>query len=184
MATRYYPAPDVEAIGRELIREYHRHLIHARVEFLYVGKVPKSKGGQIWGTARLVSGVNAFLAGQDTEEGESGSFFAIVISEPIWEHLTEESRRALVDHELSHCWVEEGTDGSPCLRLLRHDLEEFGAVVLRHGLWRHDVEQFAEMIDENRHQRSLLDLDPTENSGDKTSQRAEQILTGLGVSAS
>lgn len=184
MTSRYYPAPDVETIGRDLIREYHPHLIKARLEFLFVNKVPKQGGKLVWGTARLVSGVNAFLAGQYIEEGDNGSFFAIVISEPVWDHLAEESRRALVDHELSHCWVEESDDGNTRLRLLRHDLEEFGAVVLRHGLWRQEVEKFAQMVDENRHQRSLLEMSEADTSGDRAAQRADQILSSVGVPAS
>lgn len=182
MAARYYQAPDVEAIGRELIREHHPHLMKARVEFLFVNKAPKGGGKVVWGTARLVSGVNAFLAGQDIEEGDATAFFAIVISAPVWEGLAEEKRKALVDHELAHCWVEETDEGETRLRLLKHDLEEFGAIVLRHGLWRQDVEQFVHMAEEGQHQRSLLDLDEPETSGDRAAKRADQILASVGIS--
>ncbi|HEY0074301.1 MAG TPA: hypothetical protein VGB77_09375 [Abditibacteriaceae bacterium] len=50
MAKEFFtPAPEVEEIGRELIEEYHQHLLDhsVRVEFLYRSKVPRSKGIEV-----------------------------------------------------------------------------------------------------------------------------------------
>lgn len=139
MATRYTAAPEVQVVARPLMAAHHPHLLHVRVEFLFVDKIPQRNGKQIWGTARKVTSLAAFLA---DESGEGEPFFCVVITRPIWEVLSTEQRAALVDHELCHCWVEEKEDGSSSLVLLSHDLEEFAQVVLRHGLWRDEVTQF------------------------------------------
>jgi hypothetical protein len=53
------------------------------------------------------------------------------VSKPFWDRLDETQRSALTYHELLHCsrndkeqWV-----------IVRHDLEEFRAVVKHFGLW-------------------------------------------------
>jgi hypothetical protein len=45
-----------------------------------------------------------------------------------------------VDHELTHCDVDE--EGKLSLR--PHDLEEFNVIVRRYGLWRAEVQLFLE----------------------------------------
>ncbi|SDU42295.1 putative metallopeptidase [Jiangella alkaliphila] len=62
-----------------------------------------------------------------------------------WELLNEKQRVALVDHELCHFEVieDDEVDGGRRLATRGHDLEEFTAVVERHGLWRPEVEAFA-----------------------------------------
>lgn len=79
---------------------------------------------------------------------EPASFFVIEIASDMWGTddelgnrfgLSDAQRVALVDHELCHCTVNE--DGVPTL--LHHDVEEFGQVVERHGLWKPDLAWFA-----------------------------------------
>ena len=100
------------------------------------------------GTARKISGLNAYLSGD--EEGEAFDettdvcpepYFLVTMCEPLWNALTDAQRVALTDHELSHLFVEDGK-----LTLLPHDLEEFIGVVHRHGLWIGDVEAFAAVV--------------------------------------
>ena len=159
MSTRYMPAPEVEKIGRDLIGKHHRHLLQCRVTFLFCDKTPKKAGREVWGTARRVSSLNAFLAGEDDADGP-GAFFVIVISEPVWNLLRPEQRVALIDHELCHCWVEEKEDGNLSLQLVSHDLEEFAQIVLRHGLWREEVTQFYDVATQAA-QRSLYEDEVT-----------------------
>lgn len=128
---------DVRVVAEDLIGRYHQHLLGVRVEYLFSSKTPKSKGSEVWGSARKISGLSAFLAG-DHSENPNDSFFVIVISRPIWDQIDEAKRRALVDHELCHCWVNEEGD----LTTIGHDLEEFGAIVHRHGQWREDITRF------------------------------------------
>ena len=143
MATRYRYAPDVEQIARELIRESHRHLTNVDIKFVFTDKIMKRAGQEVWGTTRKVGSFAAFLAGQDEDE-ENANFFVITISEPVWSYLDPKKRRALVDHELCHCWVDLDSE-EPKLVLLGHDLEEFVQVVQRHGLWRDSVQKFVEV---------------------------------------
>ncbi len=147
----YRPAPDVAEIARHLISkvEQHHELVNAHIEYVFIDEAPESKGRTIWGRARKVSGLNAYLARQH-EASEDGadfeppeSFFVIEISHDIWEHLRDDQRTALVDHELSHCVASYNTKtGVYDLATRSHDLEEFLGIVARHGLWKTDVQQF------------------------------------------
>jgi predicted metallopeptidase len=161
MAEKFDEAPAVEAIANELIEKYHRHLIDfsVNIKYVFVNKTPKSKGREIWGTCRKITGHNAFLA-KDNEDGEP--FFLITISRDVWDVLPEDKRIALVDHELCHAWAEVKQakeeadvpqdevddqiekDNPVKLSVKPHDLEEFSCIVKRHGLWRESIEEFVE----------------------------------------
>lgn len=155
MATNYTEAPEVQAIAATIIEMYHPHLKGIRVEYVFRSKAAKNKGRIVLGTARLVSGLNAFLASPSeadeeseifqAEEGEA--FFTIEIAKDEWKHLTDTQRAALVDHELCHCWAgeDEDADGNPKMiyKIIGHDVEEFTAIIQRHGLWKGDVQSFA-----------------------------------------
>jgi len=150
----FRPAPEVKVIADELIPKYHQHLkdFSVRVEYIFVSKTPKSKGMEVWGTCEKVTGKKAYLA---RENEDADPFFVITISEPVWEILPQESKVALVDHELCHAYAEVKqqkeeaesdedmeTDNPVKLSTQPHDLEEFSCIVRRHGLWRENVEDF------------------------------------------
>lgn len=141
MAKEFQPAPDVEAIARELIELYHSHLGPVRIEYVFVLEAPKVAGKLVWARAKKVSGLNAWLAQEQRRElTEPEEFFVIEVVKPIWGQLDEKARKALVDHELTHCWVDEKGK----LSIHPHDLEEFNSIVRRWGLWRDDVQLFIE----------------------------------------
>jgi hypothetical protein len=150
----YKPAPEVADIAKVLIRDHHSHLEYVRIEYLYATKMQKSKGAGVWGTARKIGGLPAFLASDDPHL-DTEDFFAVIISLPVWELLGEAERAALVDHELCHLWVDE--DGK--LMTIGHDLEEFAMVVQRHGFWRQDISTFMD-----RAAQLTLDLPQNGNS--------------------
>ena len=137
---QFSTAPEVKDIARDLIVNYHSYLLNARIEFVFCDPPAKSRGTEVWGSARKITGLAAFLASDNmlANSDERESFFVVTIAKEIWKQLNEKQRRALVDHELCHLWVDE--DGE--LKLIGHDLEEFGAVVSRHGLWREDITRF------------------------------------------
>lgn len=153
---KFDEAPEVETIANELIPQHHKHLIDFQVKlrYVFVSKTPKTKGKEIWGTCRKISGLNAYLEGGSKDDEP---FFVITISEPVWEVLPHDKRVALVDHELCHAWAEvkqakdeadadadaEIEQDNPVkLSVKPHDLEEFSCIVRRHGLWREDIEDF------------------------------------------
>lgn len=155
---KFYEAPEVETIALGLIDKYHQHLIdfQVKVRYLFVSKTPKSKGKEVWGTCRKISGLNAYLEGGSKEDEP---FFVITISRDVWDILPQEKREALIDHELAHAWAEvkqakdeadadvdaEIEQDNPVkLSVKSHDLEEFSCIVRRHGLWRVDIEEFVE----------------------------------------
>lgn len=141
-------APAVRAIAQELIPKYHGHLQNVRIDYIFRSKHASSGGKLVMGRARKITGLNAFLAKRDTlvtvvadklELPQFEDFFVIEIAHDVWIGLKDAQKEALVDHELSHCYVDldEGK-----LVVLPHDLEEFAHIVKRHGLWQHDVEHF------------------------------------------
>ena len=180
MATRYRYAPEVEEIARDLIRAHHRHLTNVEIKYVFTDKVQRRAGKEVWGTARKIGNLAAFLAGQD-ENDESGTFFVITITELVWNYLTPEKRRALVDHELCHCWIDLDSEETK-LVLVGHDLEEFVQVIQRHGLWRDEVQKFVE-VGGPMLQESLFDSeagDPNaESSGDRRANQGPLERRGI-----
>lgn len=139
-SVEYTPAPEVEAVARGLIRQHHPHLMTGvRIEYCFVTKTPRSGGKEVWGTCRKIAGLHAHLAGDGSGDDP---FFCITITKPIWDVMDDRQRAALVDHELCHAWVDTDSDGPAKLSTNPHDLEEFGCVVRRHGLWRESVQAF------------------------------------------
>ena len=78
----------------------------------------------------------------ETYEVQPNDLFVIEISEEVWDRLRSGGRKALVDHELSHCEIEINKDCRVNLAIVGHDVSEFEAIVRRHGLWREDLEEF------------------------------------------
>lgn len=146
MGTKFYPAPEVKEIAERIIPLHHPYLVDARVDYVFTDKVPKQGGKEVWGTMRKVTSLTAYLGADSNSQahGEAAPFFVMVISRPVWDELDAKKREALVDHELCHAFCELDEEGAPKLSIVPHDLEEFQAIVKRHGLWRQDVERFVE----------------------------------------
>ena len=161
----YRPAPEVKAVADKLIPKYHQHLIDndVRVDYVFIDKTPKSKGREIWGRCRKVSGLGAFLA---NDQQGSDPFFVIEISEDVWDVLPSDKREALVDHELCHAYAVPAEEETK-LSVEPHDLEEFVCIVRRHGLWRDDVEAFVNAARDNKDQKSSEAASEEVNSADE-----------------
>lgn len=141
----------MERIAAKLIKEHHENLNRHDVSIFAVFRDPvaKSKGRVVLGKARKISGLAAALFGlahQDDLGEDPTDFFVVEVGHKTWEELTPKQRLALVDHELCHLDVEVPLDDYEHRKLITrgHDLEEFRAVVERHGLWRPDVAAFAQ----------------------------------------
>lgn len=151
---QYANAPEVEMIGQRLIKEHHPHLVGHRVEFIFRGEAQTTNGKEVWGKARKVTGLNAFLA-TDLPDEEADTlcdvdpFFLIEIAMDVWGRLVSKQRIALVDHELSHCTVAFNNSGGLVMRLATHDVEEFDQVVARHGLYKGDLARFGKVVAES-----------------------------------
>ena len=155
---KYSPAPEVEAIAKDLIPKYHQHLIDFNVEVRYsfIDKTPKSKGKELWGTVKKITGQNAYHAANNPD---AEPFFSITVPIDVWDVLPPDKRVALVDSLLCECWAEvkqakdeadadvddEIEQDNPVkLSIRAADVVEFSCIVKRHGLWRESVEELVE----------------------------------------
>ena len=156
--TVFTDAPEVERIAKPIIAQYHPQLHGINIRFVFRETARKSGGKEILGTASKVSGRNAFFASPGALSSVGKEFFVIEIAEDKWATLTDDEKKALVDHELCHCGTEDDPQGGLKLVLRSHDVEEFDAIIRRHGLWSVSTQEFAAAIDPK--QLTILDQTP------------------------
>jgi hypothetical protein len=138
-------AHEAALIGKRLVSDFHLHLSETRIEYVFLWKTPEKLQREIWGRAKKVSGLSAWFATEDREaEPLPDSFFVIELAWQVWRRLNDRQKTALVDHELSHCNINDKL--KPCLK--GHDCEEFNQIIRRHGLWMDDVRQLLEAAKE------------------------------------
>lgn len=130
---------------RELVEAHHEDLHDARIALAWCTSWKADVDGRITlGKCKKASDLDREFAPFD---------FVILLQQDFWRmsSVTPEQRRALLDHELCHAAVAHDKYGEPkyddrgrkVYRTRKHDIEEFGAIVERHGLWKRDLEQFA-----------------------------------------
>jgi hypothetical protein len=156
--TSYAPAPEVAAIAERLIELFHPHLHGVRIEYVFLSEPPLRLRRPLAGRARIVSGLNAFLATPGFE-GEPEPFFCIEITKPIWDAWRVEKRIALVDHELKHCGYDDEFDE---ICLIPHDEEEFDDIAERHGAWEEGLERFGDALERGRRRQEGFSLEEYE----------------------
>jgi predicted metallopeptidase len=165
---------EAETTAEEIIEKHHPHLIGLKIAYLFKQrpdhgeeetkprKSPRHGKKVALAKARLVSKIYGELLRQDYK-------FIIEFDRELWDELTLAQQAALVDHELSHC----GNDADGCY-LKHHDLEEFRGVVERHGLWKSDIEDFAEAITKQKRQPRLPLNSEAAESGAFINERAKE----------
>lgn len=174
--TDYFPVtPDVIEMAESLINLYHEDLEEARLAILFRAEAPTSQGRVALGKAAKVSARARGLLLAHTEEVPH---FVIWIAFDWWEHMSPQKKRALLDHELQHCYLDD--KGEP--RLRGHDIEEFNVIVERHGLWKEDLEQFGKSA-RAYEQLSLLDRGLKEPGWVKTMEAGPELEGALVESA-
>lgn len=130
---------------RELVRRYRDDLADARIALAWCTSwKPDADGKVTIGKCRKASDLDRELMEFD---------FIILLSKAFWLDLqvTDEQRRALLDHELMHAAVKIGENGEPeedakgriVYRVRKHDIEEFTDTIRRHGIYRGDLDSFA-----------------------------------------
>lgn len=116
---------DVCGLLAELINEYHLSLRNCNIKCLFFDK-PRKRGGKIaLATAEAVSLKYNYLT--DIE-------FIISIYEESWRMMAEQEKKALLDHELNHCFIGESKAGEPIYKTIPHDYEEFRVIIERYGI--------------------------------------------------
>lgn len=158
MPIAFWDAPEVKEVAEPLIERHHSHLEGADIRYAFRSEPSKSKGKVALATVQRVAGLNAFLAdgeewadctnlltgepllNQDTGEilrkpVPNEPFFLVLVWHHVWKNMDFRQRQALIDHELCHIKENHKED----LALVGHDLEEFTAVVKRHGDWEPEI---------------------------------------------
>src|SRR5687768_2994008 len=97
------PAPAAERIAEPLIERHHRHLVDAKVLFLFTTQQRKRAGQDVYATAQKLADLQRYLHSGHMCSIEDGADFLILIGWNEWSSLTEKQRIALIDHELAHC---------------------------------------------------------------------------------
>lgn len=114
----------VYSIMSELIDEYHSDLRNCKIKCLFYDKPRKKSGKVILATAEAVSAKYNYLTGID---------FLISIYNEAWSGAAEQSRKALLDHELMHCFIAEDRAGEPVCKIIDHDIQDFVEILNRYG---------------------------------------------------
>jgi hypothetical protein len=138
------------AVLDELVEQHHEDLnrTNARIALAWhKGLKPDVDGRVVLGKCRKATDLDRELAPWD---------FVILLNKDWWEdrRVADAQRKALLDHELSHAAIAYDDHGEPkrderdryVYRTKRHDLEEFSDVIARHGIYKRDIEQFAQAL--------------------------------------
>lgn len=135
MSKIYGNAESVEALAKTIIPMYHPELATARIRFVFVDKASMKSGKPVLGKVRKVTGALEFLLEAD---------FMVEVPLDQWNELTEQQRSALVDHLLERCTGEEDEENGEMKWTMREpDVQEFAAILRRHGAWNDDLTAFA-----------------------------------------
>lgn len=134
----YMPAPEVAAVAREAIRTIDDHAELQEVGILYVfsRKAMTERGTKVPFIVSKLSGKGAFFAGPNAPENEwtePEAKFLVTVFRDAWFLMSADMQSAMVDSALCRCHVESLESGGKRLSLERPDIEEFSAVVTRHG---------------------------------------------------
>jgi hypothetical protein len=133
------------------MRKYHTDLAGAKIAMAWRKNLKPDKDG------RLVLGQCVKVTDLQREFIEYD--FVILLNRETWidPMFTDDKKCALVDHELCHATVDtddEGTRydvrGRKVWRTRKHEIEEFRAIVQRHGCYKRDLELFAEALTKKR----------------------------------
>jgi hypothetical protein len=138
METEWEQAPEeVVALMKELVEKHHPTLRNARIGVLFRWTgVMKNNRLQIGNASKVTGKMQALL-------DEKLDFLIGGAADGWLEEATPKQQRALLDHEVCHCYMGEKPE------LYGHDIEEFAVIVERHGLdWRGDgiSERFARAV--------------------------------------
>lgn len=142
------PESEPYRILRDIRRRYHSDLAEANIALAWQHDVKADVDGHL----KLGMCVKAADLQKEFHDWD----FIVVLNKIVWEDtdFTLEKKEALVDHELCHAApaldkdLEHKQDarGRYLWRTRKHDIEEFHAIVVRHGCYKRDLERFADAL--------------------------------------
>lgn len=145
---------------KALVTAHHEDLRDARIALAY------AKGWRCDVDGKITLGRCRKASSLDREMHEWD--FVILLNQEWWqdESVTDIQRDALLDHELCHAGVKiDKQTNDPALdergrivyRLRKHDLEEFACIAERYGLWKRDLETFAQAMRRSKQNKLPLE---------------------------
>jgi hypothetical protein len=147
---------DVKLMAAQLITEQHGGLAEAKICYLVRTGEWKKKGNDVFGTAELVSKKHKHLTGYD---------FIITIGYRAWTMAPDEGfKKALMDHELTHCCKDVDKEGNPKYYIQDHSVNDFASIIRRHGLWDQSLRIMMNAFQEHE-QVSMFDKKKTGTEG-------------------
>jgi len=137
---------------QRIVDAHHEEVTDARIALAWCRSWNPDVDGRVTlGKCKKATDLDRELAPYD---------FVIMLSPEFWlnARVTDAQREALLDHELMHAAVSYDDDGFPKVdergrkvyRIRKHDIEEFGDVVGRHGCYKRDLELFAAALERAR----------------------------------
>lgn len=123
-------------------KQWKEDLHKARVGAAWmIGKKPDKDGRIVLGRMKKCSELERQIHSLDA---------ILILNQEHWRVFSKEQRLALVHHELCHLAQAEDANGDQAIdghgslkwRLVRHDIEEFRAVVAAHGCYKNDLAEF------------------------------------------
>jgi len=148
----YELVPEVQVEPYKLLeqvrRKWHAELVDARIALAWRVRLKADKDGQlVLGRCVKVSDLHREVAEYD---------FIVVLNREVWDapEFGKDKEMARLDHELCHAGVvldkngekKQDERGRGVYRMRKHDIEEFCAVVERHGCYKRDLEAFAKAL--------------------------------------
>jgi len=115
------PNEEAKLIAEDLIPKFHKHLSGAEIGYYYQKKPIDEDETMTGDVVAYVKRAPAHI------RHFTGLDFMIFFYDGYWEAMSRYQRRAVVDHELEHCWIDDGT-----WTIRDHDLIEFRSIITRH----------------------------------------------------
>jgi len=132
--SKYGYAEEAHEIAARVIDKWHSNLAECKIVYLFKDvRSWESKGKTVFAKTYKAPEQWQYLSGYD---------IVVIVNLKAWGPMNIKQKEALIDHELCHVDKEIGKNGEPKYSLVTHDVEEFAAVIRRHGLWTKDAQTF------------------------------------------
>jgi len=176
------PEPEAYRLLRELRTEQHFDTAEAKIALAWQKGIKADVDGRLMlGKCVRASELQRELVDLD---------FVILLNREVWDdpEFIEKKKIALLDHEMSDAARAVDADGDPVTdtkgrpvwRTRGHDIEEFRAVVERHGCYKYDLEKFAEALAKRKKSPLFGDAEKAPNDGilDAADRLAASVRSG------
>ena len=129
---RWPAGPELIQMAHELIEEHHPKAKGAAIAYIFKAKHGETNGKVVLGSCAKQSPKSKLLHGWD---------YIIELAFDMWCVLDDSQREAMLLHELLHI---DRIDG--VWKVQPHSVEEHTEVIEAYGLWKPDLQEFAQAI--------------------------------------